>query len=223
LLSLLREGELALSEEITSALLATVDAVREMLGAVEATGGDGDGDYSALIATLNALQRPRAAPAAARPPTPQPAEPAENPRMGELLVERGAATPEQVTLAAHEQELGDPRRIGEILVGQANVHPVDVVEALATQGGPREASVADSSIRVDVGLLDNLMNLVGELVLARNQIVQLTTTNQENEFVGASQRLNLITTELQGGHEDPACSRSATSGASSPASSATSR
>ncbi len=60
-------------------------------------------------------------------------------------------------------------------------------------------SAADSAIRVDVGLLDKLMNLVGELVLARNQILQHTTQNEDGSLNATSQRLNLITTELQEG------------------------
>jgi two-component system chemotaxis sensor kinase CheA len=59
--------------------------------------------------------------------------------------------------------------------------------------------VADSSIRVDVGLLDKLMTLVGELVLARNQIVQYSATQEDAGFLGTVQRLNLLTTELQAG------------------------
>jgi two-component system chemotaxis sensor kinase CheA len=43
------------------------------------------------------------------------------------------------------------------------------------------------------------MNLVGELVLARNQILQFTASAQDPGFVATSQRLNLITTELQEG------------------------
>jgi len=43
------------------------------------------------------------------------------------------------------------------------------------------------------------MNLVGELVLARNQILQFSATQQDTSFAGTSQRLNLITTELQEG------------------------
>jgi two-component system chemotaxis sensor kinase CheA len=52
---------------------------------------------------------------------------------------------------------------------------------------------------VDVGLLDKVMNLVGELVLARNQVLQFTTTTQDTTFLRTAQRLNLITTELQEG------------------------
>jgi two-component system, chemotaxis family, sensor kinase CheA len=59
--------------------------------------------------------------------------------------------------------------------------------------------VSDSTIRVDVGLLDRLMNQVGELVLARNQILQYTGTVHDATFLSTSQRLNLITTELQEG------------------------
>jgi len=58
-------------------------------------------------------------------------------------------------------------------------------------------SVADTNVRVDVGLLERLMNLVGELVLARNQILQFGDRIEDLSFVGAAQRLNLITTELQ--------------------------
>ena len=56
---------------------------------------------------------------------------------------------------------------------------------------------AESAIRVDVGLLDKMMNLVGELVLARNQIVQFSTSQENANFHATTQRLNLVTSELQ--------------------------
>jgi two-component system chemotaxis sensor kinase CheA len=62
---------------------------------------------------------------------------------------------------------------------------------------PRAPAVSDSAIRVDVGLLDKLMTLVGELVLARNQIMQFSTSQEDGAFLGTVQRLNLLTTELQ--------------------------
>ena len=62
----------------------------------------------------------------------------------------------------------------------------------------RSSGVSDSTIRVDVKLLDKLMNLVGELVLARNQVLQFTSQRSDSAFLATSQRLNLITTELQG-------------------------
>ena len=61
----------------------------------------------------------------------------------------------------------------------------------------RNSAVSESAIRVDVGLLDKLMNLVGELVLARNQVLQFTTQKEDSALNATAQRLNLITTELQ--------------------------
>jgi two-component system chemotaxis sensor kinase CheA len=70
----------------------------------------------------------------------------------------------------------------------------EINEAVKTQ---QEARLSEGSIRVDVGLLDKLMNQVGELVLARNQILQFADSLNDPAFLGTSQRLNLITTELQ--------------------------
>ncbi|KAA6464768.1 response regulator [Acidobacteria bacterium AB60] len=68
---------------------------------------------------------------------------------------------------------------------------------------PSEATskpgAAEGNIRVGVGLLDKLMDLVGELVLVRNQILQFTAERDDLTLGGTSQRLNLITTELQEG------------------------
>ncbi len=61
------------------------------------------------------------------------------------------------------------------------------------------STATDSTIRVDVALLDKLMTRVGELVLARNQILQFTSALGDSDLLNASQRLNLITTELQEG------------------------
>jgi two-component system chemotaxis sensor kinase CheA len=63
----------------------------------------------------------------------------------------------------------------------------------------RSSAVADANIRVGVGLLDKLMDLVGELVLTRNQILQFNTEREDPALNVTSQRLNLITTELQEG------------------------
>src|SRR5271157_133810 len=56
LLGRLRDGQLAVDREITSALLAMVDAVRQMLASIEATGVEGERNDSALIAKLTRLQ-----------------------------------------------------------------------------------------------------------------------------------------------------------------------
>ncbi len=75
-----------------------------------------------------------------------------------------------------------------------------IPEALkAETNGVKPSAVADANIRVGVGLLDKLMDLVGELVLTRNQILQFNTDREDAALNTTSQRLNLITTELQEG------------------------
>lgn len=69
-------------------------------------------------------------------------------------------------------------------------------DAAATAGLPRK-SVADLSIRVNVEVLDNLMNLVGELVLSRNQLLQLGRGDEESKYAAPIGHLNRVTTDLQ--------------------------
>ncbi|GAB2677821.1 chemotaxis protein CheA [Thalassiella azotivora] len=76
--------------------------------------------------------------------------------------------------------------------------PVPEPGADAATTAPKR-SAADASIRVDVDLLDALMRLVGELVLTRNQIVRQAAVQEDVDLARASQRLNLIATELQEG------------------------
>lgn len=189
LLSRLRDGALKLSPEITTALLHMVDAVRQMLDHIEAYGSEGERNDGALISTLTALQQAPAAHPSAQA----------RPDIGEILMEQAGVSEEVIHQAAEKQKEGDPRHLGEILVEQKAVRPSDVVDALRIQQSSRAGGVVDSTVRVDVHLLDKVMNLVGELVLARNQVLQYGNRIKDKSFVAASQRLNLITTELQEG------------------------
>jgi two-component system chemotaxis sensor kinase CheA len=119
--------------------------------------------------------------------------------LGALILQRGFASAVEVEAALVQQANGDPRRIGEILIARGSLQPEQLVELLKTQQGNRSGAQAESSIRVPVGLLDRLMNLVGELVLTRNQILQLQGEAQSPALQASAQRLNLITTELQEG------------------------
>jgi two-component system chemotaxis sensor kinase CheA len=173
LLGRLRAGELAFNPEIATALLGVVDAVRRILAALEATGREDDGDDSGLIRTLERLTRGSAVVPALRVP---PAAPP-------------AAAPPPVVLGPVRVTAPDPEP-------EPVPAPVSLISEPAKARGP---AVSDSSIRVDVGLLDKLMTLVGELVLARNQLVQYGTGHDDPAFLGPAQRLNLLTTELQAG------------------------
>ena len=202
LLTRLRDGQLTLNPELTTALLSMVDAVRQMLSQIEKTGQEGERDDSLLIATLTRLQQlPTARVSVAAVSRERASEVADAPpNIGDILMERAGVTPGEIRIATQKQEDGDPRRLGEILVEQGAAQPADVVDALRIQRSSREQGAAsDSTVRVNVGLLDKVMNLVGELVLARNQVLQFANRMKDAGFLAAAQRLNLITTELQAG------------------------
>ena len=91
-----------------------------------------------------------------------------------------------------------------------DVSPADVAARLAQDWHEPESKAAVipaavnasspvTNIRVDVERLDRLMDLVGELVLARNQILQFGASLQDVSVLGAIQHLSLITTALQEG------------------------
>jgi two-component system chemotaxis sensor kinase CheA len=65
------------------------------------------------------------------------------------------------------------------------------------QDDSRSKNAVPETIRVDVHLLDRLMNLVGELVLTRNQITQFSARQSDPNLVSPAQQLNLLTSELQ--------------------------
>ena len=193
-LSRMRDGVLLLSPQIATALLAMADSLRHMLENISSAGNEGDEDCSGVRRQLqDILGDPAPAPAAGFVHVDLEAPP----RLGEILVSAATCRPDDVNAAIEQQERGDDRPIGEILVENSGVCPTAVAEGLKAQNDFRE--IANNTIRVDVALLDKVMNLVGELVLARNQVLQFTDAQEDSSFLSTAQRLNLITTELQEG------------------------
>lgn len=226
LLSKMRDGVLVINPEITGALLSTVDVVRTMLGEVESDGAPLDRDYSALIQLLDRLKdgfsaeesagaggessAPHAAEATsdAAPIVESLPEPAKvEPPKAVAPVVAQVPKVEVPAAAVAKPEVAKPVAVAKVEpskpVAPATKAASPKADHPETSGGgehgeSRSSAASDSSIRVDVGLLDKLMNLVGELVLARNQVLQFTEHNADSSFLATAQRLNLITTELQG-------------------------
>jgi two-component system chemotaxis sensor kinase CheA len=169
LLGKLRSGERTFNSTIGSALLATVDKCREGLTMVETNGN------TALLDPQSVIDQLRRADSNEAEPTHAVESPAESPTPVALVPARATSTPAAPT-----------------------VKPAAGAATTENGGGDKSAAPAsDSTIRVDVELLDKLMTRVGELVLARNQILQHTSKLDDSNFANTAQRLNLITTELQ--------------------------
>jgi two-component system chemotaxis sensor kinase CheA len=72
--------------------------------------------------------------------------------------------------------------------------------AAAADGDVQEADkIANQSIRVNVDTLEHLMTMVSELVLTRNQLLEISRRNEDTEFKVPLQRLSNVTAELQEG------------------------
>src|SRR5689334_19765968 len=137
LLSKLRDGKLELTAEMGSALLAAVDGIRRMLGEIAASGQDGNDDYAETIARLKQLQETDPAPVATAeaPAAPAPGKPGRKKkfepmggRLGGMLVERKRVKSEDLARALTEQENGDGRPLGEILVSLGLASATDIQE-----------------------------------------------------------------------------------------------
>jgi two-component system chemotaxis sensor kinase CheA len=172
ILSQVRNGERALTPELVSLILETVDAVKAELTSIEATSNESGEPYAGLLRRQEAAVSQVQAGREAMP--------------GQDTQDTKDAIP------APACEMADPPAEPDPPV-ETPRRPVE----LEPDGGPKTVSASDSTIRVDVGLLDKLMNLVGELVLARNQVLQFSARQDDASLNATSQRLNLITTELQ--------------------------
>jgi two-component system, chemotaxis family, sensor kinase CheA len=194
LLSRLRDGKLSLTPEFTTGLLAMVDAIRTMLGEIQTTEQDGTQTYSELIETLNKLQNQgqETVPKSASDPTlrkepskKQPFESAKENSAKSVPLDPVTTQAEQAPSVRPEPPAPSTAASEETRAAQ---HPQD---------DSRSRNAPAETIRVDVHLLDRLMNLVGELVLTRNQITQFSARQSDANLVGPSQQLNLLTSELQ--------------------------
>lgn len=212
LLDSLRDNRIPVSKSIITALLKLSDALRTMLSSIENTGTEGSEEYEDLRNVLRELNRENVEePSSSKESSPivfrdtivvgsenvQEESVIEEPNKADLL--------EEVFKSAQKEYLTEVQPVTNVEVQQSTPRnqPNEYVEkqtkgANSTEEG-KKVDVADSALRVDISLLDKLMNLVGELVLARNQILQFTKNQSNGDFVSTSQRLNLITSELQEG------------------------
>lgn len=178
-LALVRDGNLELTPEITTTLLRSIDSVREILAHIEKDETEGDGDYSEIARELDAIDQAAKRGGKKKPPRRSKKKPVEKPEPEPAPepTKNAPDLPQEVTPETAKRDLGS--------------------KEAATTGDGVGPTVGESSLRVDISVLDLLMNLVGELVLARNQISQNLGGDSNLALTTASQRLDSITGELQ--------------------------
>jgi two-component system chemotaxis sensor kinase CheA len=118
---------------------------------------------------------------------------------GLLAEESGVAPAAPVARATKEAPAAVPTSAGNAVPASAR----DRLESSAAPPAPRAAapapsgSASDTNIRVSVTVLDRLMNLAGELVLARNQLLQSAEAGGDGLPDSVVARVNQVTSELQ--------------------------
>jgi two-component system chemotaxis sensor kinase CheA len=204
LLGLVREGKLIAGREIITGLLQLLDGLRSILKTIEAEDAEGEGDDVVLIGRLEELQLPAQAEvkqlahakagvqaSSALPSAPPLAETKSKqpPATAPLPNDPGPAasasiqtnTPE--TVAPEPAVAPPPKANTEAENDPARLRP------------PAISSAAESTLRVDVTLLNRMMNLVGELVLTRNQVLKATAADPNMTML--SRRLDMVTADLR--------------------------
>ncbi len=178
----IREGDLVVSPDSVSMILECLDSIRSILMVLEETESEPEGDDTDLINRLNFL--------------------ADNGETG--------TAPAAVVETADVEKVKAEEPVAEEASNAADVAPEDApAESPSATAQPaqkfggeatmKESAVAQQSIRVNVELLENLMTMVSEMVLTRNQLLQILRGQKDSAFTAPLQRLNQVVSELQEG------------------------
>lgn len=198
LLSKIRDGALILNADMTDALLETSDRLREIVASIEQSRVESAGDDSSLIANLKSLTdggpplASRSAPAVIAPVTvPAAATPATT----------LATAPATAPIEPSAQEEPQEKQIESQEPGSATLALPDTDMApnpadINTKDSAKSTEVA-APVKVSVELLDKLMNLVSEMVLARNRLLSFAMNSGDTNFASTVRTIDMVTLELQ--------------------------
>ncbi|MBI1339040.1 hybrid sensor histidine kinase/response regulator [bacterium] len=195
LLGRFRDGALKVTPESVTLVLRSIDRIKELLAHLGATQVEPEGDDRELIAALEAA-------AEAAPQAADPAPPVED-LMAEMALDpdippegEGRWDADQKRwLRPGEVSLADLEAAFRAADGPADI--VNVKQPESDEPETKKGAVGASTIRVNVEVLESLMTMVSELVLTRNQLIQMVRAKEDSEFKAPLQRLSAITGELQ--------------------------
>ena len=184
-----RDGELEVTPTAVTLVLKSLDRIKSLLKELEKSGTEPDGDDADLIGELETFAED--AVMEAMMTDKDITEKAED---NDELQAAFDAAEVQIDAGAEDEatddETFDPlASVPSTLTGTGLTEP--------DEQGDASGGIASQSIRVNVDLLESLMTMVSELVLTRNQLLQILRVRDDSEFSGPLQRLSHVTTELQ--------------------------
>ncbi|MBV8824138.1 MAG: chemotaxis protein CheW [Bradyrhizobiaceae bacterium] len=190
-----RDG-MAVTGAAVTLVLSTIDRIKQILGDLERNQREPAGDDRDLIAQLEHMAMQGAVEAAPAVST------------GSLVYQvlERPLRPGEVSLDELERafrETPGPQPTPAPAPAKAIPAPPPArrenKEEAADDGGKADGKVANQSIRVNVETLEHLMTMVSELVLSRNQLLEIVRRHEDSEFKVPLQRLSNVTAELQEG------------------------
>ncbi|WP_310599833.1 chemotaxis protein CheW [Desulfobulbus sp.] len=202
-LGLIRSGKLVPTPNIVNVLLLAADELQNL---IEDVGNSNTVDITSHTTALNTIFEGGEAPVAAAKKAPQPERAAPAPaKPNEIAPPAPEAVEEvQAEAPAEVEEEAETMDEHDVEAEHETDHESDqeAVASEATAGTKTRrssggAQKTDTTIRVTVSLLDQLMNLAGELVLSRNQLLQTITSGDVRNAEAVGQRIDLVTSELQ--------------------------
>ena len=123
-------------------------------------------------------------------------------KLGDILIESGAATREDIEAALQIQmEFPGQLKLGQVLVENGHVQARDVAQALRSQKGPALGNLIQvkETVKVDADRLDRLVEMIGELVIAESMVSQSSELRASTSagLIRQLNELDKITRELQ--------------------------
>ena len=187
-----RDGMPVTGDAVTL-ILSTIDRLKEVLGELEQNEQEPEGSDGDLIGQLEKMAMEGTV--AAKPEPKQAVG-----TLVEQVLER-QLRPGEVSLDELE------RAFRETVSEAPAVEKPKAKAAPAKEAKPKvegdedklDSKIASQSIRVNVETLENLMTMVSELVLTRNQLLEIVRRHEDSEFKVPLQRLSNVTAELQEG------------------------
>jgi two-component system, chemotaxis family, sensor kinase CheA len=194
-------GGRPVTSEAVSLVLATIDRIKVLLDELERNQTESVGDDQELIAQLQRMSS-----AAEAAPSTVEAAPAPAPRAPERSERDVLIPPEMLERAVRMSREAETRAAAPMAAEHGGAAPRGGPAAAAEKPDTAgrdddrpDAKVASQSIRVHVDTLEYLMTMVSELVLTRNQLIEIVRRHEDSEFKAPLQRLSNVTAELQEG------------------------
>jgi two-component system, chemotaxis family, sensor kinase CheA len=187
-----RDGASVTSDAVTL-ILATIDRIKMLLDRLERTQAEEVGDDRDLIVQLSRLAATAANASGAKSAEPAVAAPVRHIPAGPVPADRapseGAPSPRPAAVEAPKP----------VVPAGSGAGAETCAEAAGRDDDRANEKIATKSIRVHVDTLEHLMTMVSELVLTRNQLLELVRRHEDSEFKAPLQRLSNVTAELQEG------------------------